>query len=88
MSPPGDEFFEEHFDHFAAVRAQFIERLTLAVRSREAGHPTHEQAGIRIPLDKGGERLHAHILARMLVDAGLPAPFRQVEGVGRRGCER
>ena len=43
--------FQKHLDHFLDIRPQFVERLALAMRPREARDPAHVQSGIGVPLD-------------------------------------
>ena len=65
----GTEFFrvfQEHFHDLLEVPVEFIQRRTLAVRTREARNVADVEARVRAVLDDGRVRLHFHIVPAKL----------------------
>ena len=61
---PGLAVFEQHRDHFAQVRVQFIQCRALAVRAGEPRHVAHVELRIRAMLDHGGVGVHERDCSR------------------------
>ena len=43
--------FQEHYDHFAKVRVEIIQRIGLGMGSRESGNVAHVEASLGILFD-------------------------------------